>query len=144
MQKVVKMGTARFLNSQFDASLNLAGKTGTSDSQRDSWFAGFSGDKLAVVWVGRDNNKPMPITGASGALRIWANTFKDLPLKPLYPLPTSNIEERWVNVFNNALSAEGCEGVEYLPFIIGKMPTQTTSCAQKSTSKNWWNRVFGK
>ncbi len=142
MQKVVKLGTARFLNTQFDSSLNLAGKTGTSDSQRDSWFAGFSGDKLAVVWVGRDNNKPMPITGASGALRIWAQTFKDLPLKPLFPLATPNIEEKWVNVQHNALSAQGCEGVEKLPFIKGHMPTQTSSCAQKGELKSWWKRVF--
>ncbi len=142
MQKVVVLGTARYLNSQFDPALNLAGKTGTSDSQRDSWFAGFSGDKLAVVWVGQDNNKPMPITGASGALRIWAQTFKDLPLKPLFPLATPNIEEHWVNVQHNALSAQGCEGVEKLPFIKGHMPTQTSSCAQKGELKSWWKRMF--
>ena len=146
MQKVVELGTARHLNSQFDATLNLAGKTGTSDSQRDSWFAGFSGDKLAVVWVGRDNNKSMPITGASGALRIWAQTFKDLPLKPLYPLSTPNIEEHWVSVRHNALSAEGCAGVEKLPFIKGQLPTQSRRCAAADTApdelKSWWNRVF--
>ena len=142
MQKVVKIGTAKYLNSQFDASLNLAGKTGTSDSQRDSWFAGFSGDKLAVVWVGQDDNKSMPITGSSGALRVWAQTFKDLPLKPLYPLETENIEEQWVNVQHNALSDEHCEGVEKLPFIKGHMPTQTSSCAQRNELKSWWSRVF--
>ncbi|MFT5594619.1 MAG: penicillin-binding protein 1B [Oceanicoccus sp.] len=145
MQRVVKEGTARYLNSQFDASLNLAGKTGTSDSQRDSWFAGFSGDKLAVVWVGRDDNESMPLTGSSGALRVWAQTFKDLPLKPLYPLPTENIIEQWVDVEQNAISSENCDGAVQLPFIQGRLPLQTVSCAQEpapSTGKSWWSRMF--
>lgn len=142
MQQVVKIGTARFLNSQFDENLNLAGKTGTSDSQRDSWFAGFSGDKLAVVWVGRDDNKTMPVTGAGGALRIWAHTFKDLPLKPLYPLPTENIVEHWIDVNSGAISQENCQGVMKFPFINGKTPTQTVDC-QTGSNKTWWNTLFG-
>ena len=142
MQQVVKIGTARYLNSQFDSSLNLAGKTGTSDSQRDSWFAGFSGDKLAVVWVGRDDNKTMPVTGAGGALRIWSRTFKDLPLKPLYPLPTENIVEHWVNVETGAISQENCPGVMKLPFINGKTPMETTNC-QPKPGKAWWSKLFG-
>lgn len=142
MQQTVKIGTGRYLNSQFDPSLNLAGKTGTSDKQRDSWFAGFSGDKLAVVWVGKDNNETMPITGAGGALRIWSNTFKDLPLKPLFPLPTENISEYWVDVKNNALSDESCEGVMKFPFINGKTPTETRACNQRD-GKGWWSDIFG-
>lgn len=143
MQRVVKEGTARYLNTQFDASLNLAGKTGTSDTQRDSWFAGFSGDKLAVVWLGRDDNKPMPLTGASGALRVWSHTFKDLPLKPLYPLPTENIVEQWVDVEQNAISSEQCEGAKLLPFIQGQLPLITLDCAeQQSTEPPWWKRIF--
>ncbi|MFY0701929.1 MAG: penicillin-binding protein 1B, partial [Bermanella sp.] len=145
MQRVVKEGTARYLNSQFDDSLNLAGKTGTSDSQRDSWFAGFSGDKLAVVWVGRDDNESMPLTGSSGALRVWAETFKGLPLKPLYPLPTENIVEQWVDIEQNAISSEDCDGAVQLPFIQGRLPLQTLNCAQAptpSTSKSWWSRMF--
>jgi penicillin-binding protein 1B len=143
MQQVVKIGTGRFLNSQFDQSLNLAGKTGTSDSQRDSWFTGFSGDKLAVVWVGRDDNQTMPITGAGGALRIWAHTFKDLPLKPLYPLPSENIVEHWVNVNGNAITDESCEGAQLMPFIKGQEPLQKTDCSQPETiEKPWWSRIF--
>ena len=144
MQHVVKAGTARYINTQFDPALNLAGKTGTSDSQRDSWFAGFSGDKLAVVWVGQDDNEAMPVTGSSGALRIWAQTFKDLPLKPLYPLATENIVEQWVDVANNALSAEHCDGAILLPFMQGKFPANTLDCASEAKqSGSWWSKVFG-
>ena len=56
----------------------VAGKTGTSNELRDSWFAGFSGDLLGVVWLGRDDNTPTAVTGASGALRVWAKAFNAL------------------------------------------------------------------
>ncbi len=143
MQQVVKQGTARYLNTRFDESLNLAGKTGTSDSQRDSWFAGFSGDRLAVVWVGRDDNDPMPITGASGALRVWADAMSDLPLKPLFPLPTEFIEEYWVEPQSNLLSKEGCEGAVLMPYIQGTAPQMRSECAQeRPKEKGFWDRFF--
>jgi len=50
----------------------LAGKTGTTNDQRDSWFAGYSPDRTTVVWVGYDDNSPSRLTGARGALPIWA------------------------------------------------------------------------
>jgi len=52
---------------------SAAGKTGTTDAQRDAWFAGSSGDLLAVVWVGRDDNAPLGLTGAEAALPIWTD-----------------------------------------------------------------------
>jgi len=143
MQQTVKQGTARYLNSRFDTSLNLAGKTGTSDSQRDSWFSGFSGDRLAVVWVGRDDNESMPITGASGALRVWADTMHDLPLKPLYPLPTEFIEEYWVEPQSNLLTKEKCEGAMLMPYIKGTAPQMQNECATGTKDKGgFWSRFF--
>jgi len=50
----------------------LAGKTGTTNDQRDSWFAGYSPDRATVVWVGYDDNSATRLTGARGALPIWA------------------------------------------------------------------------
>ena len=70
MQQVVKVGTGRYANSKVSSQMGLAGKTGTTNDQRDSWFAGFAGNKLAVVWLGRDDNKPLPFTGSTGALRV--------------------------------------------------------------------------
>ena len=58
LQNVVREGTAASLNRILSPSLDIAGKTGTTDDFRDSWFAGFTGDRLAVVWVGRDDNEP--------------------------------------------------------------------------------------
>src|SRR3546814_2168133 len=54
---------------------------------RDSWFAGFTGDHLAVFWMGRDDNKPTTLFGASGGLRAWRDLFAKLPTTPLSAAP---------------------------------------------------------
>ena len=56
--------------------VQTAGKTGTTNELRDSWFAGFGGDLLGVVWVGRDDNRPIGLTGASGAMQLWAAVMR--------------------------------------------------------------------
>lgn len=76
MEEVFTSGTARSARSALPAGIQPAGKTGTTDELRDSWFAGFAGDRLAVVWVGRDDNRSTKLTGASGALRVWSSLFK--------------------------------------------------------------------
>jgi penicillin-binding protein 1B len=53
-----------------------AGKTGTTDGYRDSWFAGYTPDMVCVVWVGRDSGKATGLTGAAGALKIWTRFMK--------------------------------------------------------------------
>lgn len=53
-----------------------AGKTGTSNDFKDSWFAGFTQQQTTVVWVGYDDNTPSGLTGSSGALPIWLNYMK--------------------------------------------------------------------
>ena len=61
----------------------MAGKTGTSEDLRDSWFAGFTGDRLAVVWLGHDDNKPVGMTGAAGAMIVWGRIMQGLNPEPL-------------------------------------------------------------
>jgi penicillin-binding protein 1B len=75
LRSVVEEGTARAARTAgfTDAA---AGKTGTTDALRDAWFAGFSGDLLAVVWVGRDDARPLGLTGAEAALPLWTAFMK--------------------------------------------------------------------
>jgi penicillin-binding protein 1B len=78
MQQVMERGTGRPARAVLPADVTVLGKSGTSQDLRDSWFAGFSGSHLAVVWVGYDDNRPTGFTGAAAALAIWAHVLADL------------------------------------------------------------------
>ena len=76
--EVMDRGTGRSARALLPPQLVVAGKSGTSSDFRDSWFAGFSGSHLAVVWVGYDDNAPTGFTGSSGALPVWAHIMAGL------------------------------------------------------------------
>ncbi|KXF80113.1 penicillin-binding protein 1B [Enterovibrio coralii] len=75
MKQAVKDGTARYLNPSF-AWASMAGKTGTTDNNRDSWYVGIDGREVVTIWLGRDDNKSTKLTGSSGALRVYADYIK--------------------------------------------------------------------
>jgi penicillin-binding protein 1B len=75
---VMNRGTGRPARPLLPADLVVAGKTGTSSDFRDSWFAGFSGSNLTVVWVGYDDDAPTGLTGSAGALPVWARIMASL------------------------------------------------------------------
>lgn len=70
MRNVVQNGTGR---KALALGRPTGGKTGTSNDFRDAWFVGFTADLLAVVWVGRDDFKPIghDATGGQTALPLW-------------------------------------------------------------------------
>ncbi|MDA0117234.1 penicillin-binding protein 1B [Vibrio sp. T11.5] len=87
MKRGVLEGTGRYLNSQFGWAA-LAGKTGTSNDTRDSWFVGVDGREVTTIWLGRDDNKPTKLTGSSGALRVYAEYLNHrIPEKLSLPWP---------------------------------------------------------
>lgn len=128
MQQVVKAGTASAIKGRLSPSLNIAGKTGTTNDYRDSWFAGFSGNRLAVVWLGRDDNKPTGFSGSSGALRVWMELMAGLALEPLDDPPPADVERVMVNPYSGLRVGAGCGGGQSVPFIIGSAPTRAGSC----------------
>lgn len=81
----VQAGTGQHASRALSASLRPAGKTGTSDDQRDSWFAGEAGHLLGVAWVGTDDNQPLPLTGSTGALPLWARVMDEVAHPTLEP-----------------------------------------------------------
>jgi penicillin-binding protein 1B len=128
MRQVVRQGTATWLKKRLPEGLTVAGKTGTTNGLRDSWFAGFSGDKVAVVWVGRDDNKPTRLTGSSGALRIWGDIMASVDNQPLSEVPPDGIAEIRIDVGNGLLASSGCGRAMTLPFDEKGVPTATSSC----------------
>ncbi len=132
LQEVVRSGTGRGLSAFVSKELNLAGKTGTTDSLRDSWFAGFSGDKVAVVWVGRDDNSPAGLTGARGALRVWGDMMQRLKPAPLGLLRPDPVETVWIDPDTGLRANERCKTARQYPFIKGSAPVMESSCVAAS------------
>ena len=130
MQKVVTDGTGRRLLWTFPSGLNLAGKTGTTDDYRDSWFVGISGNMLGVVWVGRDDNESTGLTGSNGALVVWSAMMKQLNLQPLQLGASHSIEFAEVDLSNGLRADVNCENRKYVPFVKGTAPKRVSDCGQ--------------
>lgn len=126
LHEVTQSGTARSLAKTLP--MRVAGKTGTTDDLRDSWFAGFSDEQLAVVWIGRDDNSSSGLTGASGALQLWSDLMGRLPIKDLSLSPPTGIEQAWIELKSGASTNKNCPSAVKLPFITGSVPTEKAKC----------------
>ncbi len=107
LQANAKIGTASLIARQLP-DLNAAGKTGTTNDLRDSWFAGFSGRHLGVVWMGADKNRSIGLTGSSGALKIWVDVFKKIKTEPLSLQADEGIVEYRLDFASGRSVPAGC------------------------------------
>lgn len=128
MQQVTRSGTAAGIYRTLPDDITVAGKTGTSDDQRDSWFAGFNNNRLAVVWLGQDDNSPLPFTGSGGALKAWTRFMASQPLQSFQAPVPEEVEWLWVDKDNGRLSSPECDNAWQLPFVKGTAPQLTTDC----------------
>lgn len=147
LQDVVREGTARRLNQYVLPDIHAAGKTGTTDELRDSWFAGYTGDRVAVVWVGNDENKNTRLTGSSGAMTVWGDMMAQLNPEPLIPPQPENVERVRIDVASGLRADKECANSVELPFIQGSAPEKSAPCASPSAGgkiRNWFQRVIGK
>ncbi|MEW6310883.1 penicillin-binding protein 1B [Stutzerimonas balearica] len=143
MQRVMHEGTGRSAYNQLPRSLNLAGKTGTTNDLRDSWFAGFSQDLLAVVWLGRDDNGKTSLTGATGALRVWTDFMRRADPLPLNsPLP-ENVVQVWVDSRTGQGTDERCPGAVQMPYIRGSEPAPGPGCGIQAPAESVMDWVRG-
>ncbi len=137
MKRGVAQGTGRFLQSQF-AWAALAGKTGTSNDSRDSWFVGIDGREVTTVWLGRDDNKSTKLTGSSGALRVYAEYLKQrIPERLELPWPNEVTTLGFQKATNGALEMN-CRSEYKLP-VWDKTGQIKQQCEKKS---NWLNSLF--
>ncbi|CAG69028.1 MULTISPECIES: penicillin-binding protein 1B [Acinetobacter] len=128
LQQVMASGTGRSAYNSLPTSLKLAGKSGTTNDTRDSWFAGYSGNYVAVVWLGLDDNKITGLTGSSGALPVWTNVMRQLRQQPVNLRQPDDVQWQWIDVATGNLSAQGCEGAMYIPMLRYTVPQQATAC----------------
>jgi penicillin-binding protein 1B len=108
LELVTTRGTARDSAARLPRGLIVAGKTGTSSDTRDSWFAGFTGSYVSVVWVGYDDNRATGLTGATGALPVWADTVAKLKSASFQPVPPELVEDRWIGFGDGLETTPAC------------------------------------
>jgi penicillin-binding protein 1B len=144
LQEVMHEGTGRTAYESFSKDFGLVGKTGTTNDGKDSWFAGYTGDYLSVVWIGRDDNKPIGLTGSTGALPLWTALMQQISTQPVNLIPPDNVKLLWIDPGSGLLTRKGCGRSKQYPYISGSEPTAYSSCGQKvfEEDKPWFNDFF--
>ena len=131
LTEVTRTGTARALPGLLGSRAPVAGKTGTTNDKRDSWFVGYTGNLLGVVWVGRDDNQPAGVTGSNAAMRLWAELFRQLPTTPVDLRTPEGAHYLWVQPEFGLRSDERCNGAEQIPFVDGSEPEVIDACLRR-------------
>jgi penicillin-binding protein 1B len=136
---VTTHGTGRAATAHLPAGTVVAAKTGTSSDTRDSWFAGFTGSYLAVVWVGYDDNRITGLTGALGALPAWSEAISSLKQASFDPVEPEGLEDRWIEFTTGADTTPACVDAVSVPIPHGmsvlNKPVCRPSAAEGSTGK---------
>lgn len=112
--QAAKTGTAQALAKAFP-HVTLAGKTGTSSDYRDSWFVGFDQTKLVTVWLGKDDNKAIGLTGSSGALPVFSRFFREQGVNPILRAMPAAISVQSFSPLTGYPVAENCANAVLLP-----------------------------
>lgn len=165
LQDVVRNGTAKNVLTGFRYDYGLAGKTGTTDDYRDSWFAGFSGNYVTVIWVGRDDYRPTGLTGASGAAKLWAKAMQAMPLERFELGYSDAVISQSVH-YSLDPQRQDCSLERHLPMLIESLELENLPCANRikydlideeelqhfepspdeaplrRKKKSWWERIF--
>ena len=124
LRGVLSEGTGRRSREILGRGQVLAGKTGTTDGLRDSWFAGYGSDRVAVVWIGRDDNRSVNLSGATGALEVWARLMRSIAAESVPDAAPGDVEWHWVTRDAGRRIERACTGATRLPFIVGRVPPQ--------------------
>jgi penicillin-binding protein 1B len=145
LSEVTRSGTGKALQWLLPGDVEVAGKTGTTDNLRDSWFAGFDQKHIAVAWVGRDDNRPIGLTGSSGAMRVWARLMNAIGVSTLEQNRPVGMEMLAIDP-ETGLLGEGCPQVIEYPFISGSGPVSQAPCARTGSLVEdgilWFQRLF--
>ncbi|WP_141729314.1 penicillin-binding protein 1B [Glaciecola punicea] len=149
LHKVTTHGTARRIKAEFP-NINMAGKTGTTDDYRDSWFSGFDRNLVTTVWLGNDNNTPINMSGATGALPIFIALQKQQSPKTLVRRFPRSLTIAHFNQVTGEQTLPGCPDVISVPAIKSALGEPSGCLSQPKPviqptegKKSWWERLFG-
>jgi len=151
LEGAVSKGTAKGLA---HLGPGLAGKTGSTNDLRDSWFVSYDANYVLTTWVGNDDNESVGLTGSRGALPLAGDYWKIAGVAARSPkLPEGMY---WANVHagTGGFIGAACNDALRLP-MLGAAPEFSYDChgdsvefkepesEQEESSKPWWKRIFG-
>ena len=129
LHQVMVQGTAAQAGRALPDQIDMAGKTGTSNALRDSWFAGFTGNLLSVVWLGNDDDRGTGLSGAQGALPVWITMMRTLHPAPLDTPQPDDVVWQWMDPVSGLPTDAACPGAVDLPLRQSTVPAQRATCA---------------
>lgn len=124
MEGVIDHGTARGVRER-GFNRPAAGKTGTTNDARDAWFAGFTPELLAVVWVGFDDNEALGLTGADAAVPIWTDFMQraTAAAPPSTFRPPTGVALVRIDPYTGGIATAACPETILEAFWRGQEPT---------------------
>jgi penicillin-binding protein 1B len=131
--QVMERGTGATARRLLPAGFRAAGKTGTSDGSRDSWFAGFGIDRLVVTWIGNDGNADVGLTGGTGAAQIWARIMRRVDAASYDPPAPEGAENLWIDFETGLLTDRDCPEAVYLAVSSRAVPPKAVDCGSTRT-----------
>lgn len=141
LSEVTKTGTAKSLSWRLKNN-QLAGKTGTSNDLRDSWFIGYDNNNLVTTWVGKDDNKPTGLTGSSGALVLFADYMKQQGvINRQMPKPDAVAMTVFETETGHAVQSHCANTINY-PAISAGIILQKGCLQPKVDERSWFERLF--
>jgi len=142
LAQVAQKGTARSLTWRLN-NKKVAGKTGTSNALRDSWFIGYDNKHLVTTWLGKDNNKPTGLTGSSGALPLFADFMKKQGVVELAEeKPDGIVMTLFEQQTGNAVT-DDCANTVFYPAVSAGIVTSKQCLEEKVDQRSWFEKVFG-
>jgi penicillin-binding protein 1B len=120
LQQAVERGTGKAVYNTLRTKRTVAGKTGTSNDLRDSWFAAYDSQYLTVTWLGRDDNNSIHLSGGDGAAVVWGEFFNTLHNLSQEQIAPQHIQWRWVDYNSGRYTNRGSRNAILMPFVSGK------------------------
>ena len=126
----------------------IAGKTGTTDDERDLWFAGYTPELVAVVWIGFDTPRGLGVSSSRGAIPIWVRFMREAVgarVRGVFPRPPG-VETFAVDPESGALAASSCPQRRDEYFLAGTEPSDvcTYRGVRSREDDDFWRRFGNK
>ncbi|RUO40048.1 penicillin-binding protein 1B [Aliidiomarina taiwanensis] len=152
LEGAIRTGTGRGLA---HLGPGLAGKTGSTNDLRDSWFVSYDANYVLTTWLGHDDNSPVGLTGSRGALPLAGAYWQVAGVAPRSPFLPQQMHWAYIDQTRGVRVGAQCEHAIRLP-IWGEAPEATYDCQgeplpehheteqpKDEKKKSWWQRLFG-